>query len=102
MESLRERRLAFRRHNTIRDFKSSSSNQLPHFTPPTHPVHFQDRKSEISKKAKLIISLRRLTERSVMSRLLAVELISCHEKIFFRLDASVAIQVIIPKSKNLD
>lgn len=84
MESLRERRLAFRRHNTIRDFKSSSSNQLPHFAPPTHPVHFQDRKSEISKKVKLIISL---------SRLLAIESISCHDKFFFRLDASVAIQV---------
>jgi hypothetical protein len=43
MESLRERRLAFRRRNTIRNEKGCSVNQVPEFVP-THPVHFQDRK----------------------------------------------------------
>jgi hypothetical protein len=44
MESLRERRLAFRRQNTIKNGRSSS-NQQPQFVPPTHPVRFQDRKN---------------------------------------------------------
>jgi hypothetical protein len=43
MESLRERRLAFRRKNTLRNDKSLL-NQIPQFTKPTHPIHFQDRK----------------------------------------------------------
>ena len=42
MESLRERRLAFRRRNTMRNDKHRLS-QVPEFVPPTHPVHFQDR-----------------------------------------------------------
>ncbi|UJR26310.1 hypothetical protein I4U23_007648 [Adineta vaga] len=41
MESLRERRLAFRRQNTMRDGKTVGFQQS-HFTQPTHPVHFQD------------------------------------------------------------
>ncbi|CAF3523617.1 unnamed protein product [Rotaria sordida] len=41
MESLRERRLAFRRQNTIRKDKYQS-DQLRGFVLPTHPVHFQD------------------------------------------------------------
>ncbi len=43
MESLRERRLAFRRRNTVKNEKSLL-NTLQEFIPPTHPVHFQDRK----------------------------------------------------------
>jgi len=43
MESLRERRLAFRRKNTIRNEKSPN-NHLTDFVQPSHPVHFQDRK----------------------------------------------------------
>jgi len=44
MESLRERRLAFRRRNTIKNDKSGL-NQISEFVPPTHPVRFQDRKA---------------------------------------------------------
>lgn len=49
MESLRERRLAFRRKNTIRNGRSSLF-QAPEFIPPTHPVHFQDRKCLLSEE----------------------------------------------------
>jgi hypothetical protein len=49
MESLRERRLAFRRKNTIKDGRLSV-NQLQPFVPPAHPVHFQDRKFFKSEK----------------------------------------------------
>jgi hypothetical protein len=42
MESLRERRLAFRRRNTMKNDKSLL-NQLPEYVLPTHPVRFQDR-----------------------------------------------------------
>ncbi|CAF0908028.1 unnamed protein product [Adineta steineri] len=41
MESLRERRLAFRRQNTVKDGKPFDY-QRSHFVPPTHPVRFQD------------------------------------------------------------
>jgi hypothetical protein len=49
MESLRERRLAFRRKNTIRNEKSPN-NHLPDFVQPSHPVRFQDRKFYKSEK----------------------------------------------------
>ena len=49
MESLRERRLAFRRKNTIRTEKSPNSH-LPDFVQPSHPVRFQDRKFNKSEK----------------------------------------------------
>ncbi len=42
MESLRERRLAFRRRNTMKNGKSIY-NSSPEFVLPTHPVRFQDR-----------------------------------------------------------
>jgi hypothetical protein len=41
-ESLRERRLAFRRRNTMKTDKPVF-NQLPEYVLPTHPVRFQDR-----------------------------------------------------------
>ena len=50
---LRERRLAFRRRNTIRNEKSLH-NQAPQFLQPTHPIHFQDRKYFKSHKIKRI------------------------------------------------
>lgn len=43
MESLRERRLAFRRQSTIKRGKDHN-NEQPRFEKPKHPVHFQDRK----------------------------------------------------------
>jgi hypothetical protein len=43
MECLRERRLAFRRKNTVKD-KFLSSHLPDYVPPPSHPVHFQDRK----------------------------------------------------------
>ena len=43
MEALRERRLGFRRKSTIRHGKFSA-DQASEFIPPSHPVHFQDRK----------------------------------------------------------
>lgn len=42
MESLRERRLAFRRQNTMRNGRASMCQPEQIFRP-SHPVHFQDR-----------------------------------------------------------
>ena len=42
MESLRERRLAFRRRNTMKNGQGSFSQPEQCFQP-SHPVHFQDR-----------------------------------------------------------
>lgn len=42
LDSLRERRLAFRRRSTMRNGKPVLSS-VPEYIPPQHPVHFQDR-----------------------------------------------------------
>lgn len=47
MESLRERRLAFRRRNTVKNGRGSYNQQEQPFQP-SHPVHFHDRQFHLS------------------------------------------------------
>ncbi|CAF4629289.1 unnamed protein product [Rotaria sp. Silwood1] len=56
MECLRERRLAFRRQNTIKKDKFQL-NPSPEFVRPTHPVHFQDQSALNSEHTTLLYFL---------------------------------------------
>ena len=47
LDSLRERRLAFRRRSTMKNGKTLL-NSASEYIPPHHPVHFQDRSSSFS------------------------------------------------------